>query len=1355
MPPVESNSRFLRSPESGLDNAEFLADAITDSVVDHLPKPLQDTLAGTVRKPLARRLLRGLLVLALALYFAFGALILALRYVVLPEVSEYRPRLEQYLGEATGLKISIRELGAHWVGLQPALRLQGLVVHDKQGAPALQLDEVDARLAWDSLLFFQLRLSQLEILAPNLLLRRDADKRLFVAGLELSAQGSSDNGVAHWLLSQHRIVVRDARIRWQDDARGAPELALSEFNFKFESDGDRHQFGLTAVPPPALATRLDLRGELEDLRKPQTQWQGEVYAAVDDADLAGWKDWIDYPVPLREGHGGLRLWLGFAEEQLRRLTADVRLEQVNVQLRNDLEPLALKRLDGRIGYSRLRDTRGVDLAKLALETRDGIRIAPMDLVLRFTDSAVQQQLTATANHLDLGALSQLAGFLPLDARIAGPLHDYAPHGQIDDLKLSWSDPPAPSPGNQRKWSLDARFSALGVQSDGKTPGVQGLSGQIKGDQSAGQMKLAIRHGSVDLPMVFADAGIALDELDANLEWDQTREGLAVILRSARFEGTDASGDANGTWRAAGNTNSPGIVDLTARVSRANASAVWRYLPLAIGESTREWLRTSLLGGTASNARLRLKGNLADFPFVTPNSGEFDVRGQINDAVLDFADGWPALTDIRGDFMFAGQRMQINVKNARSLGANVRNVVADIADLEAEETVVTLRGLASGPTREFLRYIDSSPVGESIDNFQRTITAEGNGLLDLNLNLPLSRIEQSKILGSYRIDDNRVRIDDLPWISNVRGQLQFSGHELFARNLQGRMLGGLLSADIRTADKALLVGLKGEVTAPGLRSEWALPVLDRLEGSARWNGQVRVSASGIESSLNSNLLGLESSLPVPFAKKSVESRLLSVERKPLPLAKPVGRVDAGGTATPGQTAPAPATSESISVALADTARIELQRQLTTAGPVIRRGIVTLGTDSGTMPERDLLILADLPQFDLDFWRQALTPAGSAADAASPATHTETPAATALPTQRFDLRTKRLRAFDKDFHDIQLTGTRSGMLTRAAVRSAAFNANLSYDQSGRGRLSGNIPHLTIPESAKALVTGTEGAARARDVITRLPAIDLKIDKLAYKTNELGRLHLNAENTHDETPQWNATFSLNNADGDVDGRMAWRPDDPLAQTQVAFEIKSQNVGKTLERLGFADSLRRGSANLAGTLSWQSSPVDPDYPSLTGGFRLTAAKGQFNKLEPGVGRLLGILSLQSLPRRITLDFRDIFSEGFAFDDIEGDFNVLHGLMSTDNLEVNGPAAKVLMKGEIDLVAETQNMRVKVQPALGESLAVGAMLATNPVTGVIAWAAQKLLKNPLDRVFAYDYKVSGSWTDPKVDKLGDEPKTP
>jgi uncharacterized protein YhdP len=246
----------------------------------------------------------------------------------------------------------------------------------------------------------------------------------------------------------------------------------------------------------------------------------------------------------------------------------------------------------------------------------------------------------------------------------------------------------------------------------------------------------------------------------------------------------------------------------------------------------------------------------------------------------------------------------------------------------------------------------------------------------------------------------------------------------------------------------------------------------------------------------------------------------------------------------------------------------------------------------------------------------------------------------------------------------------------------------------------------------------------------------------------VRVTGENRND---YWHSKIDLKNEDGTLEAAGRWRPSLTEPDTQIDFKLTAKSIEKLLNRIGYADAVKRGSANITASLSWNGAPYAIDYASLNGKLTLAASNGQFSQLEPGVGRLLGILSLQSLPRRITLDFRDIFSQGFAFDSIDGEFAITRGTMEIQppkKLQINGPAAKVLMDGAINLGNETQNLHVRVQPAVGESVAVGAMLA-NPVVGAAVWAAQKLLNDPLGQAFAFDYQVSGSWGDPKVEKLG------
>jgi uncharacterized protein YhdP len=204
---------------------------------------------------------------------------------------------------------------------------------------------------------------------------------------------------------------------------------------------------------------------------------------------------------------------------------------------------------------------------------------------------------------------------------------------------------------------------------------------------------------------------------------------------------------------------------------------------------------------------------------------------------------------------------------------------------------------------------------------------------------------------------------------------------------------------------------------------------------------------------------------------------------------------------------------------------------------------------------------------------------------------------------------------------------------------------------------------------------------------------------------------------------------------------------RTQLDFKLESSDVGKLLERLGYPGTMRAGTAQLGGKIGWNSSPDDLDFASLSGQMSLDAGKGQFVKLNPGAaGRLLGLISLQGIPRRLSLDFNDVFSDGFAFDSINSKLAVQDGVMRTDRLQIDGPAARVVMRGEVDLKGETQHLNVNVQPELGGTAALGIAIV-NPIAGAATWVASKLLKNPLGQILSYNYLVTGSWDDPKVEK--------
>ena len=1243
--------------------------------------------------------------LAAGFWFAFALLLLVLRYAVLPQIESYRGDIEAAAARALKRPVAIAAIDAGWAGLRPRLTIRGFEIRDAEGRPALGFDHVEAELSWASLWNFGLVLHRFEIVAPDLDIRRDAEGRLFVAGLELVDDGA-EGGFDDWLLAQERVVVRDAALRWHDERRAAPVLELRHLNFDLQNSGSRHRFGFTAEPPPALAARLDLRGDFRGADLDMLEaWKGELYGELDYADLAGWRTWVDYPVELPHGSGGVRLWLSFARKQPTAVTADVRLADLAVRLAPELPLLDLAHLEGRLSFNRLPEGYAAETQKLSLATRDGIRVDPTDLRLRYLLPAANRLAAGEfeTSGLDLGALAALAERLPLPPEVRGQLASYAPRGRLKQLKLAWQ---AAAAGGLATWRAKGDFAELGIAAHGSLPGFGGLSGHIEGDEKSGSLKLDSHRAALELPTVFADPRLPLDALTAQATWKAGKDGVDIELVRAAFANQDAAGEASGRYRPSAK-GGLGDIDLSATLTRAAGGAVWRYMPLVVNKDVRDWLRASVSGGHSEATTLRLKGDLDRFPF-RDGSGIFQVKGRFQGGTLRYAPSWPEIRDIDGDLLFDGVRMLIEARKGNIMGVGIGPVSAEIADLEAPEELMVLHGRAAGATTDFLRFIEASPVGERIDHFTADMTAAGNGELNLKLEMPLRTIDKTRVDGRYRFAANRLVPDaDMPPLTEVNGELRFTADRLEAQKIRAAMFGMPMTVDIATAgDGNVAVKAAGSASARGLRQQFG-PLFDNFTGSAAWSGTVRVRKKTAELRIESNLQGLASALPEPFNKTTNETMPLVVERKQAPAGRDV-----------------------TTVALGQALKATLVRRHEADKSVIERGVVAVGAAAPRLPERGVLLAVQAKRIDADLWRRLFASSGNGGTPGS---------AAALPLDQVELRTDELTLFDRGIAGLRLNARLVGNQWKAELKSRDAAGFLEWDGRGAGHLTGHLSQLTIPETAP----GKKPPAAA-DLADEMPAVDLAIDRFSLHGKDFGVLKIKAENANG---YWDTHIDVRNDDATLSGDGRWRPGSSAQETRFEFKLAAKSVERLLDRLGYPEAVRRGTARLEGALSWAGPPTRIDYGTLAGKLDFEAANGQFNKLEPGVGRLLGVLSLQSLPRRLTLDFRDVFSEGFAFDGIAGQATVVRGVMETKNLQIAGPSAKVLMTGSVNLGAETQDLKVRIAPSVGETIATGVLLA-NPATGAAAWVFNKLFGNPFDQAFAFEYAVTGGWSDPKVEKL-------
>jgi uncharacterized protein YhdP len=444
--------------------------------------------------------------------------------------------------------------------------------------------------------------------------------------------------------------------------------------------------------------------------------------------------------------------------------------------------------------------------------------------------------------------------------------------------------------------------------------------------------------------------------------------------------------------------------------------------------------------------------------------------------------------------------------------------------------------------------------------------------------------------------------------------------------------------------------------------------------------------------------------------------------------------------------------------------------------VLRGSIAVGLAPGesvAMPEGGVTANVQLGTFNVDAWEDALAHVfGSDGAAAATAAVREDSAAGMgyLPTV-LAVRAKELSVEGRTLHNVVVGGSRDGRVWRANVDAEELNGYLEYRQpqtTGAGRVYARLARLSMAASA-----ATEVESLLEQQPGNIPALDVVVDDFELKGRKLGRLEIDAVNRGPGTVareggirEWRLnklTLTMPDASFAASGNWAalgaqaaapGGPRQPVRageqrRTSMKFRLDIADAGGLLARLGMKDVLRRGRGQMEGTVSWVGSPLALDYPTMTGNFHVDVQSGQFLKADPGLAKLLGVLSLQSLPRRLTLDFRDVFSEGFAFDFVRGYVTIEQGMAATNNLQMKGINAAVLMEGKVDLAHETQDLKVVVVPEINAGTVSLVATVINPAIGLGSFLAQMFLREPLMRAATQEFHVDGTWGDPRITRVG------
>ncbi|MBG9388854.1 YhdP family protein [Caenimonas aquaedulcis] len=1324
----------------------------------------------------------------------------ALHGWIVPKIGELRPDLEIEAGRVLGVPVRIGSIAARSEGLIPSFELSDVVLLDPQGRAALRLPRVIAALSPRSL--WNLGFEQLFIDRPELDVRRAPDGKIFVAGLDFSRGGDNDGKGADWFFRQTEFVIRDGTVRWTDEMRGAPPLALENVDFVARNTGRSHAIRVDATPPSAWGERFTLRGLfhqplLTTHRGRWQDWVGQVYADFSRVDVSQLRRYANLGIEISEGHGAVRAWADVSRGQLTGAAADLVLADVSTTLGRSLTPLALRSLSGRLGGKRLGEGFEFQTERLQFDTRDGQRWPGGNVFVSWqpSDGKRAAQGEFRADRLDLLAVSQIATHLPLGTATHAALTAYAPQGLVETLQAKWQGPvdnlqSYQAKGRAVRLEIAARAADTSASAPhAASPGLRGAAVDFDLTQAGGKGRVVMQKGAIEVPGVFEEPLVPVDELSADVQWQVDGPAISTTVSNLKFANADAQGEAKATWHTGdkGQPRFPGVLDLQGSLSRADGARVYRYLPLAVPRNAREYVHESVVQGTATGAKFRVRGNLREFPFRDGKSGEFRVTTDVRNVTYAYVPRslvkgtatWPEMTQLSGELLFEGGGMSVKNAAGRFAGSPGLQFKADATIPDFRTTTVAVTGQVGGPLSQSLGVVNASPLASMTNGALARATGTGNADLRLKLDLPIATIDRSKVQGTVTLANNDVQITpDSPLLTRARGAVTFNERGFALVGTQARALGGdvRLEGGSRAApaapagnDATVVLRAQGTATAEGLRQAREIGFVSRLAkdatGGAAYTMVMQVRRGVPEIAVTTNLQGLALNLPAPLAKTAESVLPIRYENALL------RETPAAGSA--------PRMLDQLTVDVGRIASIAYVRDISGPEARVLRGVIGIGlppNEAPAMPDQGVLANINLASVSVDAWEDVLGNAAIAGGTGSGGPRAQSGGASQayLPTV-LAVRAKDLTFGGRTLHNVVLGGSREGLTWRANVDAGELNGYIEYRQSssgaGSGRLHARLARLSIAASA------------AREVETlldeqpdNLPALDVVVDDFELKGKKLGKLEIDAVNRgatavarEGGVREWRlnklsltvpeAVFSATGNWASINAQAGVPASAPVParagpraaeqrRTVMNFKLDIADSGGLLTRFGMKDVVRRGRGKMEGQVAWLGSPLTLDYPSMNGNFFVNVEGGQFLKADPGLAKLLGVLSLQSLPRRLTLDFRDVFTEGFAFDFVRGDVTVQQGIAATNNLQMKGVNAAVLMEGKADLARETQDLKVVVVPEINAGTASLVAGVINPAIGLGTILAQLFLREPLIRAATQEFHIDGTWADPRVTKV-------
>ncbi len=1226
-----------------------------------------------------------------------------------PLLNQHRQAVIATLLGESQLEVSVEHVGLDWTQRGPALELEGLVIAPDSGRFSLRLGKVWAHLDfWRSLndwkpVFGQLLLSDGDIALD---LTKPADP----------ASGKGPNqqeALLRFLLTQlSTFDIHDSRLSLTTALGEVRALNIAQL--RWQNRGKRHQgVGKAYLINGVGESTLDL---IIDVDAPQVRLdrlKGQLYLGASELDISPMLARIHAGEPRVTGQLDFQLWSEFEGGRLGNSLLAFGNNHLIWQDEVKGEP---HRLDLRGGKIQLRrDGEEWQLASHDVTFKlDGATWLQSRLQLERMGDRIQGYVPA----IDLDQVANLSQLVSgLYPELTETLKRTRPRGQLQDLLLQ-------ADGDWQGLSLSGQLRGFETRAWHDVPGLQKLDGDFWLTPAGGSARLSLGKGKVDPARHFKEP-IPVDSLSARLDWWQTPEGWVLYGQDIALENPDLRLASRFRLELFDHP----FLALTGRIDVKNAAHADRYYPLAVmSDGLVDYLSGAIKGGRAKGADLLWYGEFRDFPYDN-GKGIFQVAVPLEQATYEFFPGWQPLTDLQIDLLFQNAGLDMRSRSTRLGKASSDSVHAWIPDLSpGAHLYVDAR--VEGEGQAVSDYLQDSPLGGSVGKALQEVEIRGPMKGTVKLDIPLDGKGEVQASGDASFHDNRVRIAalDLP-LEKVAGRLEYDNEHTRIHNLKASLWNQPLTLDYegRLLPRGYQADLKFRGSWDSRRQRRDIPALELLQGNSNWAGSLGLTLPedkpfSFQLALDSSLQGMGLDLPAPLAKAAGAR---------LPL-----KVTARGR------------DGSADLRAVLGADVDMQGRLVygEGAPYMSRVRVNVGQPGArVIQDRPMLLAINQQQADVAGWLGRLTRwlPGKGQETTGNAV-----VGPAFLPQEWWVDGQLARA------DIGSASLKAVHFTVGPVQQATEVMIDSPDVMGVVRLP-----LTDRQPIDARFARIHWSGKGSDLS---PDPDARQDKaimdaipwLRFSCVDcrFGELPL-GEVKGELVPGANRLdlkgLEMRLAGSTLRGGAEWLARAGQMQTRARLHLDTPNSELLLKRLGFISPIGDAPGKLALDLNWRDTPYRLSLPTLAGSADYQLEGGTLREVNDKGARLLSLLSLDSLLRKLRLDFRDVFDKGFYFESMSASAKVSQGVVENKDFYMKGAAGNLRGEGIADLVRWQLDYDLSFSPNLGGTLPVVAAFSLTPITGLYVLALSKLLEPVVDVVTRIDFRVSGPLDDPRLIEAG------